>query len=35
MRAGIDMRHITVTLMREDLPRASLLLAEMADLRTG
>ena len=29
MRAGIDMRHITLTLMRDDLPRASLVLAEL------
>ncbi len=28
--AGRDMRHITIKLMREDLPRASLLLAELA-----
>ena len=24
MRAGSDMRHLTITMMREDLPRASL-----------
>ena len=30
MRAGHDMQHITVKLMREDLPRASLVLAELA-----
>ena len=29
MRAGSDMRHVTVTMMREDLPRASLVLAEL------
>ena len=29
MRAGQDMRHITLKLMREDLPRASLVLAEL------
>ncbi|MCG6965568.1 MAG: ATPase [Chromatiaceae bacterium] len=29
IRAGYDMRHITVNLMREDLPRASLVLAEL------
>ena len=29
MRAGADMRHLTITLMREDLPRASLVLAEL------
>jgi len=29
MRAGADMRHITLKLMREDLPRASLVLAEL------
>ena len=29
MRAGSDMRHLTITLMREDLPRASLVLAEL------
>ncbi len=29
IRAGINMRHVTVTLMREDLPRASLSLAEL------
>jgi len=28
-RAGHDMRHITIKLMREDLPRASLVLAEL------
>ncbi len=28
-RAGYDMRHITIKLMREDLPRASLVLAEL------
>lgn len=28
MRAGYDMRHVTITLMREDLPRASLVMAE-------
>lgn len=30
MFAGHDMRHVTLTLMREDLPRASLILAESA-----
>jgi V/A-type H+-transporting ATPase subunit I len=30
IRAGHDMRHVTVKLMREDLPRASLSLAELA-----
>ena len=30
MRAGSDMRHVTLKLMREDLPRASLALAELA-----
>ena len=29
MRAGYDMRHVTLKLMREDLPRASLVLAEL------
>ncbi len=29
IRAGQDMRHITLKLMREDLPRASLVLAEL------
>jgi V/A-type H+-transporting ATPase subunit I len=29
IRAGIQMRHVTLTLMREDLPRASLALAEL------
>lgn len=29
IRAGYDMRHITLKLMREDLPRASLVLAEL------
>ena len=29
IRAGLDMRHVTVTLMRDDLPRASLVLAEL------
>lgn len=29
MRAGSDMRHVTITMMREDLPRASLVLAEL------
>ncbi len=29
IRAGHDMRHITLKLMREDLPRASLVLAEL------
>jgi len=29
IRAGYDMRHITLTLMREDLPRAGLVLAEL------
>lgn len=29
MRAGHDIQHITLTLMREDLPRASLVLAEL------
>ncbi len=29
IRAGTDMRHITIQLMREDLPRASLVLAEL------
>lgn len=29
MRAGADMRHITLKLMREDLPRAGLVLAEL------
>lgn len=29
IRAGHDMRHVTVSLMREDLPRASLALAEL------
>jgi len=29
MRAGADMRHVTLTLMREDLPRAGLVLAEL------
>lgn len=29
IRAGINMRHVTLTLMREDLPRASLVLAEL------
>ncbi len=29
IRAGYDMRHITLKLMREDLPRASLILAEL------
>ena len=29
IRAGHDMRHITLTLMREDLPSASLVLAEL------
>jgi V/A-type H+-transporting ATPase subunit I len=29
IRAGYDMRHITLTLMREDLPSASLVLAEL------
>ena len=29
-RAGHDIRHITIQLMREDLPRASLVLAELA-----
>nr|MDJ0741675.1 hypothetical protein [Gammaproteobacteria bacterium] len=30
IRAGYDMRHITLTLMREDLPSAGLVLAELA-----
>jgi V/A-type H+-transporting ATPase subunit I len=29
IRAGIQMRHVTLTLMRDDLPRASLALAEL------
>ena len=29
IRAGTDMRHVTIDLMREDLPRASLVLAEL------
>ena len=29
MRAGADMRHVTLTLMREDLPRAGQVLAEL------
>jgi V/A-type H+-transporting ATPase subunit I len=29
MRAGADMQHVTLTLMREELPRASLVLAEL------
>ena len=29
IRAGYDMRHVTLTLMREDLPSAGLVLAEM------
>ena len=29
IRAGHDMRHVTVKLMREDLPLASLILAEL------
>ncbi len=29
IRAGTDMQHVTVTLMRDDLPRASLALAEL------
>ena len=29
MRAGHDIRHVTLKLMREDLPRASLILAEL------
>ncbi|MCB1773402.1 MAG: V-type ATP synthase subunit I [Gammaproteobacteria bacterium] len=29
MRAGYDMRHVTLKLMRNDLPRASLVLAEL------
>jgi V/A-type H+-transporting ATPase subunit I len=29
MRAGADMRHVTLQLMREDLPRAGLVLAEL------
>ena len=28
IRAGADMKHVTLTLMREDLPTASLVLAE-------
>ncbi len=29
MRAGADMQHVTIKLMRDDLPRASLVLAEL------
>ena len=29
IRAGTQMRHVTITLMREELPAASLILAEM------
>ena len=29
MWAGSDMRHVTIKLMRDDLPRASLVLAEI------